>query len=63
MAKADSGAEALDGLVRFYRKHLLETDYRAGCPVLAVAVEAGEPDTGPRRCSTAPPPTSTAGTT
>lgn len=43
MAKASTGVEALDGLVRFYRKNLLETDYRAGCPVLAVAVESGEP--------------------
>lgn len=43
MAKAGSGIEALDGLVRFYRKNLIETDYRAGCPILAVAVEAGEP--------------------
>ncbi len=45
MARAASGTELLDGLTRFYRKHLLETDYRAGCPVLAVAVEAGEPGT------------------
>ena len=44
MAKAASGTEMLDGMIRFYRKHLLETDYRAGCPVLAVAVEAGEPE-------------------
>ena len=43
MAKAGSGIEALDGLARFYRKNLIETDYRAGCPVLAVAVESGEP--------------------
>ncbi|MBI3692414.1 MAG: TetR/AcrR family transcriptional regulator [Mycolicibacterium aromaticivorans] len=43
MAKAGSGIEALDGLVRFYRKNLTESDYRAGCPILAVAVEAGEP--------------------
>jgi len=46
MAKAASGADMLDGMVRFYRKHLLDTDYRAGCPVLAVAVEAGEPEAG-----------------
>lgn len=44
MAKATSGTDMLDRMIRFYRKHLLETDYRAGCPVLAVAVEAGEPD-------------------
>jgi AcrR family transcriptional regulator len=44
LAKADSGIAMLDGLVRFYRKNLIETDYRAGCPVLAVAIESGEPD-------------------
>ncbi|WP_099244807.1 TetR/AcrR family transcriptional regulator [Mycobacterium sp. shizuoka-1] len=45
MAKATSSTELLDSLVRFYRKNLLETDYRAGCPVVAVAVESGEPGT------------------
>lgn len=44
MAKASSGIDMLDAMVRFYRRNLVETDYRAGCPVLAVAVEAGEPD-------------------
>lgn len=44
MAQASSGTDMLDRMIRFYRKHLLETDYRAGCPVLAVAVEAGDPD-------------------
>ena len=28
----------LDAAVRFYRDGLLGTDYRAGCPVMAVAV-------------------------
>lgn len=42
--KAASGADLLDGMLSFYRKNLVETDYRAGCPALAVAVEAGEPD-------------------
>ena len=37
----------LDTAVRFYRDGLIATDYRAGCPVLAVAVEAGDPDAGP----------------
>ena len=45
MAKATSSAELLDSLVRFYRKNLLDTDYRAGCPIVAVAVESGEPGT------------------
>jgi AcrR family transcriptional regulator len=44
LAKADSSIGMLDGLVRFYRKNLIETDYRAGCPVLAVAIESGETD-------------------
>jgi AcrR family transcriptional regulator len=44
LARATGGVETLDSLVRFYRKNLIETGYRAGCPVLAVAVESGEPD-------------------
>ena len=44
MERATSGIEMLDAMIRFYRKHLVDTDFRAGCPVLAVAVEAGEPD-------------------
>ena len=44
MERAASGTDMLDGMLRFYRKHLIESDFRAGCPVLAVAVEAGEPD-------------------
>ncbi|MBB3600951.1 AcrR family transcriptional regulator [Mycolicibacterium sp. BK556] len=44
LAKATNSVEMLDGLTRFYRKNLIETDYRAGCPVLAVAIESGEPD-------------------
>ena len=35
------------GSSRFYRKNLIESDYRAGCPILAVAVEAGEPEDNP----------------
>ena len=38
-----SGLDVLDGLVAGYRKQLIRTDYRAGCPVVAVAVEAGDP--------------------
>jgi len=40
---ADNGLDALDGLVAYYRKQLLRSDYRAGCPVVAVTVEAGDP--------------------
>lgn len=47
MQRATSSSEMLDTLVRFYRKNLLDTDFRAGCPVLAVAVEAGDPETSP----------------
>src|SRR3954447_14559569 len=40
---AENGLDALDRLVAYYRKHLLRSDYRAGCPVVAVTVEAGDP--------------------
>ncbi len=39
--KAGSAAEALDGLVNGFRKQLADTEFRAGCPVVAVAVESG----------------------
>ncbi len=44
IAGADTGVQMLDTAVEFYRRGLLDSDYRAGCPVLAVAVEAGHPD-------------------
>ncbi len=47
IGRAGSAAEMLDTAVGFYRAGLLDSDYRAGCPVLAVAVEAGDPDAGP----------------
>ncbi|GAC1399217.1 MAG: TetR/AcrR family transcriptional regulator [Mycobacterium sp.] len=43
IARADSGVDALDRLVAYYRKQLISSDYRAGCPVVAVTVEAGDP--------------------
>ncbi|OBF33587.1 TetR family transcriptional regulator [Mycobacterium sp. ACS1612] len=43
IADAESGLQALDVLVGYYRKQLLRSDYRAGCPVVAVTVEAGDP--------------------
>jgi AcrR family transcriptional regulator len=43
ITSAESGVDALDGLVAYYRKQLLRSDYRAGCPVVAVTVEAGDP--------------------
>lgn len=44
IANAESGVEALDKLFADYRKQLLKSDFRAGCPVVAVSVEAGDPD-------------------
>jgi AcrR family transcriptional regulator len=43
IAKGQSSVEVLDELIADYRKQLIHTDYRAGCPVVAVAVEAGDP--------------------
>ncbi len=44
IAKAQSGVDALDVLFADYRKQLLRTDFRAGCPIVAVSVESGDPD-------------------
>lgn len=44
IADAPGAVQMLDTTVAFYRRALLDSDYRAGCPVLAVAVEAGHPD-------------------
>src|SRR6476646_8819495 len=43
IAKAESGFDALDGLVAYYRKQLLRSEYRAGCPAVAVTLGAGDP--------------------
>ncbi|HTI76820.1 MAG TPA: TetR/AcrR family transcriptional regulator [Mycobacterium sp.] len=43
ISRAETGLDALDGLIAHYRKQLLNSDYRAGCPVVAVTVEAGDP--------------------
>jgi AcrR family transcriptional regulator len=40
---AATGLDALDVVVSGFRKQLTKSDYRAGCPVVAVAVEAGDP--------------------
>ena len=45
IAGAPTAVGMLDVAVRFYRTGLLDSDFRAGCPVMAVAVEAGDPDT------------------
>ncbi|OBG13147.1 TetR family transcriptional regulator [Mycolicibacterium celeriflavum] len=39
--EADSGVNALDALVLGFRKQLIDSEFRAGCPVVAVAVESG----------------------
>lgn len=44
IAKAADALSLLDGLIAGYREQLIATDYRAGCPVVAVTVEAGDPD-------------------
>src|ERR1700748_1090884 len=40
--RAASSLELLDTLLEKYRKQLLASDFRAGCPIVAVAVEGGE---------------------
>ena len=40
---AATGLDVLDAIVAGFRKQLTKTDFRAGCPVVAVAVEAGDP--------------------
>ncbi|OBI87221.1 TetR/AcrR family transcriptional regulator [Mycobacterium asiaticum] len=43
ISRAGGGLDLLDAMIDWYREQLLSTDYRAGCPIAAVAVEAGEP--------------------
>jgi AcrR family transcriptional regulator len=50
MSRATSAVEMLDALMTGYRRQLVDTDFRAGCPVVAVTVEAGDPEQpGPQR--------------
>ncbi|OBH45587.1 TetR/AcrR family transcriptional regulator [Mycobacterium mantenii] len=42
IADADNGVALMDTLIDKYRRQLLDTDFRAGCPIVAVSVEAGE---------------------
>lgn len=48
MAERIAGAvdtvHLLDDLIGSFRRRLVRSEYRAGCPVVAVAVEAGDPD-------------------
>ena len=48
ISAADSAAALLDDLIGLYRAQLISTDYRAGCPIVAVTVEAGDPDSPDR---------------
>lgn len=53
--RAADTAELLDDMITKFRDQLLDSDFRAGCPVVAVAVEAGTPSapTPPTPCATA----------
>jgi AcrR family transcriptional regulator len=42
ITEASGALELLDTLIDKYRRQLLDSDFRAGCPVAAVSVEAGE---------------------
>jgi AcrR family transcriptional regulator len=42
IADAGGSLELLDTLMDKYRRQLLDSDFRAGCPVVAVSVEAGD---------------------
>jgi hypothetical protein len=44
ISAAGSAVELLDELTEMYREQLIRSDYRAGCPIVAVTVEAGDPD-------------------
>jgi AcrR family transcriptional regulator len=42
ITEAADSHELLDTLIEKYRRQLLDSDFRAGCPVVAVSVEADE---------------------
>jgi AcrR family transcriptional regulator len=44
ITKPARSLDLLDALADNYRQQLIRTDYRAGCPIVAVTVEAGDPD-------------------
>jgi AcrR family transcriptional regulator len=44
ISAAESAVELLDDLTELYRRQLIRSDFRAGCPIVAVTVEAGDPD-------------------
>jgi AcrR family transcriptional regulator len=49
----DDPLAALDALFDQYRTNLLATDFRAGCPVVAVAIESSEDGPDLRECTLA----------
>ncbi|GBG38002.1 TetR/AcrR family transcriptional regulator [Mycobacterium montefiorense] len=40
--RVGSGLDLLDTLMDKYRRQLLDSDFRAGCPIVAVSVESGD---------------------
>jgi AcrR family transcriptional regulator len=42
ITESEGSLELLDTLIDKYRRQLVDSDFRAGCPVVAVSVEAGE---------------------
>ncbi len=48
ISAAESAAALLDDLIEMYRQQLIRSDFRAGCPIVAVTVEAGDPDNAER---------------
>ncbi|MGV9802708.1 TetR/AcrR family transcriptional regulator [Mycobacterium sp. NPDC003449] len=42
--RADSAVALLDAMIAAFRKRLINSDFRAGCTIVAVAVEAGAPE-------------------
>ncbi|WP_158015025.1 TetR/AcrR family transcriptional regulator [Mycobacterium basiliense] len=48
ITEADQSLDLLNTLVAKYREQLLASDFRAGCPIAAVSVEAGEAADGER---------------
>ena len=45
---ADGSLHLMDTLIDKYRRQLLDSEFRAGCPVVAVSVEGGEEQGGER---------------
>lgn len=50
ITNAESAVGLLEELTGMYREQLIRSDYRAGCPIVAVTIEAGDPD-NPERTS------------